>query len=127
MPKRSLILLLLPVVALMLISCQSVEEGSWVTIDNIEHAGSESVYYVLEEKSPFGENEKYEDSEGYRRICLLLEFVPDGSAKAEGEQRFVAMPFDDRLWELCRELVLIDKPSFDIASVPFDFLDRIDP
>ena len=108
--------MLLPILALVLISCKSVEEGSWVTIDNIEHKNDQNVYYMIEEKSPFGENEKYEDSQGYRRVCLLLEFAPDSGFG--GEATYTAEAFDDAAWELCRELVLADEPSYVAASVP---------
>ena len=71
---------------------------------------------MIEEKSPFGELEKYEDSQGYRRICLVLEFAPDSSSG--GETTYTAEAFDDAAWELCRELVLADEPSIVSASVP---------
>jgi hypothetical protein len=117
----ALAVVLLAVVYIVINTAEQVDRGSWVTVDNIKYKDSESVFYVLEKKSPFGDNEKFEDSEGYRRICLLLEFVPAGAENAGDEQSFVAMPFDDRLWELCRELKLTGKPSFDANSVPAEF------
>jgi len=116
LPKLSIAILLLPILALVLISCKSVGEGSWVTIDNIKDENSQSVYYLIEEKSPFGDLEKYEDSQGYRRICLVLEFAPDSGSG--GDATYTAELFDDAAWELCRELVLADEPSYVAASVP---------
>ena len=87
-----------------------------MTIDNIKDKNSQSVYYLIEEKSPFGENEKYEDAHGYKRVCLVLEFAPDSSSG--GETSYTAEAFDDAAWELCRELVQADEPSYVAASVP---------
>ena len=111
--QRTLAIVLLPIFALIASACSSVEEGSWVTIENIDHRDDTSVYYVLEKKSPFGENEKNEDSQGYRRICLLLEFIPNPT----GNDGYSPLPIDDREWHLCRELKLVEKPSFDSSLI----------
>ncbi len=85
-----------------------------MTIENIDHRDDTSVYYVLEKKSPFGENEKNEDSQGHRRVCWLLEFIPNPT----GNDGYSPLPIDDREWHLCRELKLIDEPSFDAGLIP---------
>ena len=82
-------------------------------IDNIEHREDTSVYYVLEKKSPFGENEVNEDTHGHRRICRLLEFVPTTTGGFE----YAALTIDESEWHLCRELNLVDKPSFDASLI----------
>lgn len=89
-----------------------------MTIDNIEHRDDTSVYYVTEKKSPFGINEKVEDSQGHRRVCHLIEFIPNPTTSPDIEQGYSALPFNDREWHLCRELKLTDKPSFDPTSLP---------
>ena len=116
LPRTPLAILLLLILALVLVSCKSVEEGSWVTIDNIEHKNDQSVYYLIERKSPFGDLEKFEDSQGHKRICHVLEFAPD--TDSSGKTIHTAEAFDDAAWELCRELKLASKPSYDPGSVP---------
>jgi hypothetical protein len=119
--KPSSIAILIPFFALLLVACSSTGEGSWVTNNDPLAASTDSVFYLMEEKSPFGENEKNEDSQGYRRICLLLEFAPP----AAGSDEWVVQPIDDAEWRLCRHLESADKPKFAASSIPAELRGKL--
>ena len=78
----------------------------------------DSVFYVIENKSPFGEAEKYEDSQGYQRICHLLEFTEDAQGGSDGDKLYTSHTVEDAEWRLCREYVVTDKPKFVSDSIP---------
>ncbi|NQW19465.1 MAG: hypothetical protein HQ477_01890 [Chloroflexi bacterium] len=113
----SFTLLLIPlVVAITLISCGSVD-SSWVVNDD-QYDTSDSVYYVLDSKSPFGEAEKNEDPEHYQRICLLLQFDKQSTPDADGNFRFAAQPLEDASWRTCHLYSSTDNPDIDLSSIP---------
>jgi hypothetical protein len=129
MPHRSLAMLLVAGFALILIACRSVEAGSWVVHEPETGLKSSSIYHVLEKKSPFGVNEKNEDPDGYRRICLLLRFdeqsAADSAIGSDGEERYAAQPLDDATWELCRELATTDKPLLVTSAIPGELAEEL--
>lgn len=118
--KRSLAALLLTILTLMLTACgaSTLDEGTWVVHDIEFSPHPDSVFYVLEKKSPFGELEKFEDSQGYQRICLMLEFTEDSSGSSDGDKLYTSHTVEDAEWRLCREYAETDKPKFVSESIP---------
>jgi len=98
-----------------------VETGSWVKLIDPEPDQSGLIYYVIEMKSPFGENEKYEDSQGYRRICQILPFEKSSDPDSDGKYVFVPLEFDEPDWGLCRLYSVTGKPALLTSSVPAEY------
>jgi hypothetical protein len=124
--KGSLTALLLTILVLAITACgaSTLDEGTWVVHDIEFSPHPDSVFYVLEKKSPFGELEKFEDSQGYQRICLMLEFTEDSSGSSDGEKLYTSRTVEDAEWRLCREYVETDKPKFVSDSIPTELRKR---
>jgi len=105
-------------ISYLLSSGESVEQGSWVHLDG----DSGTLFYVMEEKSPYGINEIREDPDGYQRICHLLEFTPHAVTNSDGESLFEPKLVADAEWELCRLLSLTNEPSFATGVVLADLV-----
>ena len=112
--------ILIPILSVVVIAALAVvlnapNDDVWVVHDDQYSPHPDSIFYVVERKSPFGENEKNEDSQGYQRICLLLEFTEQG---ANGSQLYEALSIEDAEWRRCRDYSATDKPKIVSASIP---------
>lgn len=126
-PKQSLAFVTFLFLSLILVSCESkpASEGSWVVLESDGSDSPNSIFYVLENKSPYGINEKNEDPSGYQRICHLLPFKKQFSTNFDGKGEYVSKPAAETEWQTCRLYKTVKKPSFLASSIPAEFADRI--
>ena len=124
--KRSLAVLLLPLLAYMLISCGSAGEGSWVVLDSDDSDHPVNIYYMLEKKSPYGDNEKNEDPSGYQRICHLLPFEKQPTTNSDGKSEYASKLASETERKTCRLYKEVKKPPLVASSIPSEYADRID-
>ncbi len=112
------VVIALVAISFLLSSGESVEQGSWVHLDG----DNGTLFYVMEEKSPYGINEIREDPDGYQRICHLLEFTPQTVSSPDGESLYEPNLVAATEWELCRLLSLTDEPSLATGVVLADLV-----
>jgi|APSaa5957512493_1039668.scaffolds.fasta_scaffold147031_1 hypothetical protein len=125
--KRSLAVLLFLLLSLVLVSCESkpAAEDSWVVLESVGSDQPRNIYYVLENKSPYGDNEKNEDPSGYQRICHLLPFDKQSTTNSDGKSEYASLPASETEWQTCRLYKTAKKPSLVASSIPAEFADRI--
>ena len=102
-------------VAVLAVVLNAPNDDVWVVHDDQYSPHPDSIFYVVERKSPFGEAEKNEDSQGYQRICLLLEFTEQG---ANGSELYEAHSLEDAEWRRCRHYSATGKPKIVSSSIP---------
>ena len=115
---RRLVKYLVVFVTIFVISCGAPGSGQFVVESSVNAEQPEIIYYALEERSPYGENETEEDPDGIERECLLLPFTKQTTMDPHGKHHYYSDKLTSTTWKQCKNYVAIDEPPLVVNSLP---------
>ena len=122
--KRSLAVLLLPLLALLIVACDAPGEGEWVAHDLDKSKQPDTIYYVLDTRMLPGYTEE-DDPYGDARDCFLLPLDKQSTSDPHGKNHYSAQGPLDAFWAACEPYGETDKPPLVINSIPPEFAEQM--